>query len=112
MLAMNNETRLALLRQWWQLPAATRKEVVSLSRSRRRHPDPEVAWVAWRWAETVLPVGAPEPGRLRNILSAIGFWLTLVIEMASAGDPVDAPEPRWLDRRRARRILRLGPPID
>lgn len=99
------------LRRWWRLPAASRREVRLLSRGGRHHPDPEVAWVAWQWAETVLPVGAPEPGRLRNILGACGFWLLILIDLVTGVDPVDPPEPRWLDRRRARRILRLGPPV-
>ena len=86
--------------------------MLELSRKGRHHPDADVAWVAWRWAETVLPVGAPEPGRLRNILSALGFWLSIVVDLVSAADPVHSPEPRWLDRRRARRILRLGPPLN
>lgn len=99
------------LRQWWHLPAASRREVRVLSRGGRHHPDPEVAWVAWRWAEVVLPVGAPEPGRLRNILSAAGFWLLILADLVTGADPTDPPEPRWLDRRRARRVLRLGPPV-
>lgn len=103
--------RRELLRQWWRLPAAERREVRQLSRGRQHHPDPKVAWVAWRWAETVLPVGAPEPGRLRNVLSASGFWLLILWDLFTAADPVDPPKPRWLDRRRARRILRLGPPV-
>ncbi|MEV4282472.1 hypothetical protein [Actinoplanes xinjiangensis] len=100
-----------LLRRWWRLPAGTRREVRRLSRRGRRHPDPQVAWVAWQWAETVLPVGAPEPGRWRNAVSACFFWLQIVVDLVAAADPVDAPQPRWLDRRRARRILRLGPPV-
>jgi hypothetical protein len=100
-----------LLRRWWRLPAAERRAARKLSGQGRHHPDPQVAWVAWQWAETVLPIGAPEPGRLRNILSASGFWLLILWDFVAAADPVDPPEPRWLDRRRARRILRLGPPV-
>ncbi|MEU8663452.1 hypothetical protein [Actinoplanes philippinensis] len=100
-----------LLRRWWRLPAGTRREVRRLSRRGERHPDPQVAWVAWQWAETVLPVGAPEPGRWRNAVSATFFWLQIAGDLIAAADPADAPEPRWLDRRRARRILRLGPPV-
>jgi hypothetical protein len=100
-----------VLRHWWKLPAATRREVRQLSRAGRHHPDPEVAWVAWRWAAAVLPPGAPEPGRARNILSACGFWLLIAADVFAGADPVDPPEPRWLDRRRARRVLRLGPPV-
>ena len=99
------------LRRWWRLPDATRREVRDLSRDGRRHPDPEVAWTAWRWAVVVLPPGAPEPGRLRNVLSACGFWVRIVLDLITTVDPTDAPEPRWLDRRRARRIMRLGPPV-
>ena len=111
---MNGEEltdRRELLRHWWRLPTASRREVLKLSRDGQHHPDTEVAWVAWRWAETVLPVGAPEPGRFRNIMSAFGFWLWILADLVSGVDPVDPPEPRWLDRRRARRILRLGPPL-
>ena len=107
----DGSARLETLRGWWRLPDETRKEVRDLARTGRRHPDPEVAWVAWRWAETVLPVGAPEPGRIRNILSAAGFWLQILVDLWGAGDPIDPPQPSWLDRRRARRILRLGPPL-
>jgi hypothetical protein len=103
--------RYELLRSWWRLPDESRREVRRLSRGGRHHPDADVAWVAWRWAETVLPVGAPEPGRIRNILSAVGFWVMILADLVTGVDPVDPPEPRWLDRRRARRILRLGPPI-
>ena len=103
--------RRAKLRPWWALPDATRREVLRLSREGRHHPDREVAWVAWRWAETVLPPGAPEPGRLRNIAGAAGFWVMILIDVATGTDPTDPPKPRWLDRRRARRILRLGPPV-
>jgi len=99
------------LRQWWRLPDATRREVRRLSREGRRHPDPEVAWTAWQWAVTVLPPGAPEPGRLRNILSACGFWVLIVVDVVATVDPTNPPEPRWLDRRRARRVLRLGAPV-
>lgn len=67
--------------------------------------------MAWRWAGTVLPPGAPEPGRMRNVLSAAGFWLLILLDMVTGADATDPPKPRWLDRRRARRILRLGPPI-
>ncbi|WP_229073421.1 hypothetical protein [Actinoplanes sp. DH11] len=107
----DGSARMDTLRSWWRLPDETRKEVRDLARAGRRHPDPEVAWVAWRWAEVVLPVGAPEPGRLRNILSAIGFWVHILVDLASASHPDDPAEPRWLDRRRARRIMRLGPPL-
>ncbi|MEU4695186.1 hypothetical protein [Actinoplanes sp. NPDC023714] len=107
----DGSTRLETLRSWWRLPDETRKEVRSLAKSGRRHPDTEVAWVAWRWAEAVLPVGAPEPGRFRNLMSAAGFWIQIVAELASHSDPIDPPQPSWLDRRRARRILRLGPPL-
>jgi hypothetical protein len=103
--------RLETLRRWWRLPAGTRREVLRLSRARRPHPDTEVAWVAWRWAETVLPVGAPEPGRWRNILSACGFWVLILLDLLTGADATDPPAPSWLDRRRARRILRLGPPV-
>lgn len=110
---MNGPTtdRYELLRSWWRLPDEQRREVRRLSRDGRHHPDAEVAWVAWRWAETVLPVGAPEPGRIRNIVSACGFWVAILADLVTGAEPTDAPEPRWLDRRRARRILRLGPPI-
>ena len=109
---MNGSTdRYELLRSWWRLPAERRREVRQRSRHGKHHPDPEIAWVAWRWAETVLPVGAREPGRFRNILSASGFWVAILADLALGSDPVDPPEPRWLDRRRARRILRLGPPL-
>lgn len=99
------------LRRWWLLPADDRRAVVGLSRSGRRHPDPEIAWVAWRWAQAVLPPGAPEPGQARNILSAVGFFGELIIQFAVGFTPDDPPAPRWLDRRRARRILRLGAPV-
>lgn len=99
------------LRRWWRLPEATRREVRDLSTEGRRHPDPEVAWTAWQWAVVVLPPGAPEPGRLRNVLSACGFWVRILLDLVASADPTDAPEPRWLDRRRARRIMRLGPPV-
>ncbi len=102
--------RMGILRRWWQLPGPTRSEVRQLSRAGRHHPDPEVAWVAWRWAETVLPPGAPEPGRIRNILGACGFWVLILLDFV-VSDPTDPPKPRWLDRRRARRILRVGPPV-
>ncbi|WP_433393248.1 hypothetical protein [Micromonospora sp. KLBMP9576] len=105
------EDRLAVLRGWWRLPAPARREVRLLSRSGRHHPDREVAWVAWRWAQVVLPPGAPEPGRARNKLSAAGFWVLILLELVTGVDPTDPPEPRWLDRRRARRILRAGPPL-
>jgi hypothetical protein len=99
------------LRGWWQLPETTRREVRQLSREGKHYPDRAVAWVAWRWAEAVLPVGSPEPGRLRNMLSAAGFWLQIAAEMATGTDPTDPPKPQWLDRRRARPLLRLGPPV-
>lgn len=99
------------LLQWWQLPADDRRAVVGLSRSGRRHPDPAVAWVAWRWANTVLPPGAPEPGHARNIVSAVGFFSHLVFDLMISHSPEHAPAPHWLDRRRARRILRLGAPV-
>lgn len=98
------------LRQWWQLPAETRRLAVSLSRSGRRHPDPAVAWTAWRWAQAVLPPGAPEPGHARNIVSAVGFFAHLVFDFVTE-NPHDPPAPHWLDRRRARRFLRLGAPV-
>jgi hypothetical protein len=107
----DGSARLETLRGWWRLPDETRKEVRDLAKAGRRHPDTEVAWVAWRWAETVLPVGAPEPGRFRNMLSALGFWVQILVDLASHQQPEDTAEPRWLDRRRARRILRLGPPL-
>jgi hypothetical protein len=103
--------RSTVLRQWWRLPAATQREVRRLSRARRHHPDPGTAWVAWRWAQAVLPPGAPEPGRIRNILSAGGFWLRILLDLVVTADPTDPAEPRWLDRRRARRIMRVGPPV-
>lgn len=102
--------RLQVLRRWWDLPDATRKEVRKLSRAGQHHPDQEVAWTAWRWADAVLPPGSPEPGKLRNILSAIGFWLHIAMDVA-AENAMSPAEPRWLDRRRARRILRVGPPV-
>ncbi|MET0419095.1 MAG: hypothetical protein ABW022_24035 [Actinoplanes sp.] len=108
---MNSAPKLETLRNWWRLPDETRREVRRLSRQGRRHPDPEVAWVAWRWAEVVLPVGAPEPGRWRNLVSAAGFWLHILAELATGSDATDPPKPGWLDRRRARPILRLGPPV-
>jgi hypothetical protein len=103
--------RLSNLQRWWRLPAATRREIRQLARAGQHHPEPEVAWVAWRWAETVLPPGSPEPGRMRNILSACGFWLLILWDVFTSADPTDPPKPRWLDRRRARRILRVGPPV-
>ncbi|WDZ82457.1 hypothetical protein [Micromonospora cathayae] len=102
---------LGALRAWWRLPKQTRREVLALSRSGRRHSDPMVAWAAWRWAQTVLPVGAPEPGRIRNIASGAGFFALIAVELFLGGDPTDPPKPHWLDRRRARPILRLGPPL-
>ncbi|SCL72141.1 hypothetical protein GA0070606_5968 [Micromonospora citrea] len=105
------EERLADLRRWWRLPASARSEVRRLSRAGRHHPDREVAWVAWRWAQAVLPPGAPEPGHARNIVSAAGFWVMLLLDLVLGAEPTDPPEPRWLDRRRARRILRAGPPV-
>ena len=99
------------LRAWWQLPAPSRREVRRLSRAGRHHPDRAVAWTAWRWAGVVLPPGAPEPGRMRNIVSAAGFWVLIAADLVTGVDPTDPPEPRWLDRRRARRVLRLGPPL-
>ncbi len=102
--------RLQVLQQWWDLPDATRKEVRKLSRAGRHHPDQEVAWVAWRWAEVVLPPGSPEPGKLRNILSALGFWVEIAMDVI-AENATSPAAPRWLDRRRARRILRVGPPV-
>ncbi len=108
---MSGGSQKEALRGWWQLPEATRREVRQLSRAGRHHPDRAVAWVAWRWAEAVLPVGAPEPGRLRNMLSAAGFWLQIAAELATGTDPTDPPKPKWLDRRRARPLLRLGPPV-
>ncbi|MEH0935496.1 hypothetical protein [Micromonospora psammae] len=104
------DERLATLRRWWRLPAPVRREVVTLSRARRHHPDDEVAWVAWRWAQVVLPPGAPEPGRARNVASAFGFWIALLVGLLG-DDPTDPPAPHWLDRRRARRLLRVGPPV-
>jgi hypothetical protein len=104
------EARLRVLRQWWALPDETRKEVRSLSRAGRHHPDHDVAWTAWRWADAVLPPGSPEPGRWRNMVSAVGFWLEILVKMA-AEDANDPPAPHWLDRRRARRLLRVGPPV-
>ena len=59
----------------------------------------------------MLPPGAPEPGRLRNILSAGGFWVLILADLVTGVDPTDPPKPRWLDRRRARRIMRLGAPV-
>ncbi|MGN9919347.1 hypothetical protein [Micromonospora palomenae] len=108
---VDRDARLETLRRWWRLPGPVRAEVRRLSRERRHHPDDEVAWTAWRWAQAVLPPGAPEPGRARNILSAAGFWTRLVVELLTGTDPTDPPAPHWLDRRRARRILRLGPPV-
>ncbi|MGK5671560.1 hypothetical protein ACSNOB_01755 [Micromonospora sp. URMC 106] len=105
------EERLAVLRRWWRLAAPARREVRRLSRVGRRHPDREIAWVAWRWAQAVLPPGAPEPGRVRNILGAAGFWVLILLDLFVGFDPTNPPEPRWLDRRRARRILRAGPPV-
>lgn len=100
------------LLQWWQLPTDDRRAVLGLSRSGRHHPDAGVAWTAWRWAQVVLPPGAPEPGRARNILSAAGFFAHLTFELVSGGaSPENPPAPHWLDRRRARRIMRLGPPV-
>src|SRR5688500_8690016 len=87
--------RLEILQRWWRLPAATRREGRQLSRAGRHHPDPETAWVAWRWAETVLPPGAPEPGRMRNILSACGFWVMILLDLVITTDPTDPPKPRW-----------------
>jgi hypothetical protein len=98
------------LQGWWQLSDEERREVLRRSRAGEHHPDQEVAWVAWRWAETVLPPGAPEPGKLRNIFSAIGFWFLILIHL-DGGNALDPPEPGWLDRRRARPILRVGPPV-
>jgi hypothetical protein len=103
--------RTRILQSWWRLPTATRRHVLHLSRSGRHHPDQETAWVAWRWAQAVLPPGAPEPGRLRNILSAGGFWVLILLDLFVTADPASPAEPRWLDRRRARRILRAGPPV-
>ncbi|MEV4545492.1 hypothetical protein [Micromonospora echinaurantiaca] len=105
------DDRLTALRRWWRLPAGTRREVRQLSRRGERHPDPEVAWTAWRWAQVVLPPGAPEPGRARNIASAAGFWVLILLDLVTGAEPTDPPAPHWLDRRRARRVLRIGPPV-
>lgn len=103
--------RLAVLRRWWRLSTADRREVLRLSRHGRHHPDRDIAWVAWQWAGAVLPPGAPEPGRWRNIVSALGFWVSILAELVTGSDATDPPAPRWLDRRRARRILRAGAPV-
>jgi hypothetical protein len=108
---LSPDDRMATLRSWWRLPGSARAEVRRFSLERRHHPDEETAWTAWRWAQAVLPPGAPEPGRARNILSALGFWTQLLVELLTGTDPTDPPAPHWLDRRRARRILRLGPPL-
>ena len=42
--------RLRALQRWWQPPDATRREV-RRSRAGQHHPDQDVAWVAWRWAD-------------------------------------------------------------
>lgn len=109
--APGESAELGALRGWWNLPKETRRAVLTLSRAGHRHPDPAVAWVAWRWAQAVLPVGAPEPGRARNIASGAGFFVLIALELILGGDPTDPPKPHWLDRRRARPILRLGPPL-
>ncbi|SCG74575.1 hypothetical protein [Micromonospora coxensis] len=108
---LSREDPMATLRSWWRLPGPVRAEVRRLSLERRHHPDEEIAWTAWRWAQVVLPPGAPEPGRARNILSALGFWTEIVVDLVTGAQPTDPPAPHWLDRRRARRILRLGPPV-
>ncbi|MET7422699.1 hypothetical protein [Dactylosporangium sp. NPDC005555] len=102
--------RQQVLQRWWDLPKRARRDVHRLSRTGRRHPDQDVAWTAWRWAEVALPPGSPEPGRLRNLVSAAGFWLAIAAGLDGAGAH-DPPVPHWLNRRRARRILRAGPPV-
>ncbi|SCG56643.1 hypothetical protein GA0070609_3182 [Micromonospora echinaurantiaca] len=49
--------------------------------------------------------------RARNIASAAGFWVLILLDLVTGAEPTDPSAPHWLDRRRARRVLRIGPPV-
>jgi hypothetical protein len=84
--------------RWRNSGAAS--EAFRLAKQGQHHPDPQVAEAAYRWAQEEL--------RMPRWLYPVSFVLVLLVSVVAG--PEDVSEV--FDRRRAKRILRLGPPPD
>jgi hypothetical protein len=86
------------LSTWVEVPESRKREAYALAKQGKHHPSPEIAALAYGWANEVGPVGAG------------GFlWLACVALFDGLTGNPGASGSQLAEIRAARRIRRLGP---